>query len=118
MFTQGWSASTDDCRVAAVHSGQGACRVRVRSTSLRYLATKPFALQKVELFEEEYQGPYTGGTQLPMSCGAEHGLSSGEPLSEDELAAVRSRCQCAPSAALTVPLCNALICLALCFSMR
>jgi hypothetical protein len=60
-----------------------AFRVRMRFFFARYLADKPFALKKVELFEETYQGSYTGGRELPISCGSERGFSVEPPLSTD-----------------------------------
>ena len=60
---------------AQPNSESSACSVRLRFSFHRYLEEKPYRLRKVELFQETYQGPYDGGRQLPMSCGAEKGLS-------------------------------------------
>lgn len=50
--------------------------MRVRFVCARYLEDQPWRLRQVEVFRESYEGPYEGGRQLPMSCGAERGLSA------------------------------------------
>lgn len=72
------------------------CRRRVRVTVQRYLAEKPFKVSKIEVFREEYEGPYTGGRELPASCGAESGFSEGERCAQTAAESHLRRCLCAP----------------------
>ena len=66
-------------------------------TYTRYLADKPFKLQKAEVFREIFQGKYDGGRQLPMSCGAEKDLSEAARADERAAeAAADDAAKCAP----------------------
>lgn len=51
------------------------CRARVRLHLNKWSKASPWSLQKIDLFRETYSGGYTGGRELPMSCGAEPGFS-------------------------------------------
>ena len=62
------------------------CSVRVRGVFKRYLEGKPWGLAQVELFRERFEGPFDGGRQLPMSCGAERGLSAEARADEAQVA--------------------------------
>ena len=55
----------------------------MRFTLQRYLEEKPFKVNKIEVFREEYAGPYTGGRELPSSCGAEPGFGEDERCAEE-----------------------------------
>lgn len=46
----------------------------------RYLATKPYLAQDIELLSETLEGEFKGGRDLPMCCGYETGFSKQEAL--------------------------------------
>jgi hypothetical protein len=58
------------------------CRRRIRFHFHRYLPEKPFSLTKLELFDEQFQGCYTGGRELPASCGSDRGFAEDLPLAK------------------------------------
>jgi hypothetical protein len=80
------------------------CSARIRFTFSRYVAEKPFVLQKAEVFDETYQGRFDGGRQLPMSCGAEKGLSQAERADEAAAEACASGSDWGDVPLVTLPL--------------
>lgn len=61
-------------------------RVRLRMPLRKWNEENEWVVEKLEVISEEYLGPYKGGRELPMSCGAEGGFS-GDPAVPDETAA-------------------------------
>eukprot|EP00892_Ulva_mutabilis_P001451 jgi/Ulvmu1/11306/UM074_0021.1 len=58
-------------------------RVRLRMPLRKYTEEKPWVAEKLEIISENYTGPYKGGRELPMSCGAECGFSGDDAVAEE-----------------------------------
>lgn len=58
-------------------------RVRVRIPMRKWNAEAAWTVEKLEVINEEYSGPYKGGRELPMSCGAECGFSGDAAVPEE-----------------------------------
>jgi hypothetical protein len=72
-------------------------RSQVRLHVNKWSESTPWTMQKIELFREQYSGPYTGGRELPMSCGAEPGFSK-EQASADQAEHALSAAACSKEA--------------------